>query len=245
MSGAPSIHWLDRVPSTQDVAHQLAADGAEDGTAVVAVEQTAGRGSRGREWASPRGGLWLSVVVRPPAARVAETLSLRAALAAAGALEALGIEGIRVKWPNDLMLDDRKLGGILCEARWSGDVLGWIVIGAGINVANEIPVPLRATATSLSAGGYGHASGDLASPLIAALRAAAGAPGPLAPDEVAAFGRRDWLAGRLIDAPLRGIADGIASDGTLRVRDANGAVSTVRTGPVLVAAGRAHLTPHS
>ena len=241
----PPIHWFERVASTQDLAHQLAGDGAPDGTTVVAVEQTAGRGSRGREWTSPRGGLWLSVVLRPGAVRPTEALSLRAAVAAASELERLGVAGVRIKWPNDLMLDGRKLGGILCEARWSGDVLGWIVVGLGLNVENTIPAPLATVATSLHGAGYAHSAGDLAAPVAAALRAAGSAAGPLAPAEQEAFARRDWLNGRTLESPVPGVAIGVDPDGALRVRGGDGTVRTARVGPVIISGDRERLTTHS
>ena len=99
-----------------DVLHALAAEGVEAGTAVVATEQTGGRGSRGRTWSSPPGGLWLSVLFRPPSGAGIELSGLRIGLAVADAIEALhaGLS-VRIKWPNDLMVGDRKLGGILCE----------------------------------------------------------------------------------------------------------------------------------
>src|SRR4051794_17490868 len=111
-----------------DRLHELAEQKAPAGTAVVAEGQTGGRGARGRPWHSPPGGLWLSVLYRPPAPGGLELLSLRLGLLVAAELEA-AIPGLPVmlKWPNDLMLRDRKLGGILCEARWQGEAPGWIV----------------------------------------------------------------------------------------------------------------------
>jgi len=131
-AAASDIIRLRSASSTMDVLHELAQGGAPAGTAVVAEEQTAGRGSRGRHWASPIGGLWLSVLSRPATAGL-ELVSLRAGLAVAELLERLGVSGrIMIKWPNDLMLDDRKTGGLLCEARWQGAALAWVVIGLGL-----------------------------------------------------------------------------------------------------------------
>lgn len=126
-----TVRWLDGVPSTQEVAHWMAEDGAPHGAAVAAREQLAGRGTRGREWYSPIGGLWMSVVCRPRHAVSAACSALRAGLAAAAAVEARvpAATPIALKWPNDLYRDGRKLGGILCEARWQGDRLAWIVVG--------------------------------------------------------------------------------------------------------------------
>lgn len=87
MEHAPLIHRFDALPSTQDALHDLAQSGAPAGTAVVASVQTLGRGSRGRGWESPAGGLWMSVLCRPEGELAMEVLSLRVALAVAGAVE--------------------------------------------------------------------------------------------------------------------------------------------------------------
>ena len=231
------ILWVDRAASTQDLVHGLGADGAADGAAVVAVEQTAGRGSRGREWASPRGGLWLSVLCRPPAAAPPDALSVRVALAVADLLEtealaAAGTPRVQVKWPNDLAIAGRKLGGILSEARWQGERLGWIAIGVGIDVAT------RCRRTGDDGGGPrrvapGVRAGDLAPGVIAAVRRAASVTAPLDDAERAAFAARDALAGRLLREPSAGTADGIEADGALRIRRSDGGVDVVRVGPAV------------
>ncbi|HEU5051250.1 MAG TPA: biotin--[acetyl-CoA-carboxylase] ligase [Gemmatimonadales bacterium] len=226
------VHYFDRVASTQDIAHRLASEGAPSGTAVVAVEQTAGRGSRGREWSSGRGGLWVSVLWRPAEAANPETLSLRASLSLAAALEAAGCPALGIKWPNDLMLGNRKAGGILCEARWSGDTLSWVVAGAGVNVTNDIPESLAHAACTVQPGRGELRVNDLLLPAIAALRAAGARRGPLAPDELAEFARRDWLRGRMLTAPINGCAQGIAADGALLVRRPDGTLAVARAGTV-------------
>src|SRR4051794_10686215 len=117
-----------------DRVHQLAEQGAPAGTAGLAEAQTRGRGARGREGHSPPGGLWLSVLYRPGSPLGVELLSLRLGLHVAEALESVapGL-GVMLKWPNDLMVSDRKLGGILCEARWQGESLAWVAAGLGLN----------------------------------------------------------------------------------------------------------------
>lgn len=230
----PLIHWFDRIPSTQDAAHQLAAEGAPAGTTVVAVEQTAGRGSRGQRWHSARGGLWLSIICRPEASPAPAALSLRAALAVAGALETSGVAGVQVKWPNDLMLGGRKVGGILCEARWTGDALGWVVVGVGVNVRNPIAPELMRTAAALGPLAPDLREGSLAMPVARALAAIAPHAGRLDHGELAAFAERDWLHGRQLAEPIAGTVDGVSSDGALRVRSA-GAVQLVRAGPIVPA----------
>jgi BirA family transcriptional regulator, biotin operon repressor / biotin---[acetyl-CoA-carboxylase] ligase len=227
------LQRLDSVPSTQDVLHRLAAEGAAAGTAVVAVEQTAGRGSRGRDWRSPAGGLWLSVLLRPASEPAVELLSLRVALAVAAALAPLA--PVRIKWPNDLMLLDRKLGGILCEARWQGPALGWVAVGLGLNVANPIPPGLADLAIALRAVVPAAEPAALAEPLARAITEAARPGGALTGPELEAYKARDWLLGRRLDQPARGMALGIAADGGLRVRGPDGTEARVRSGSVVLA----------
>jgi BirA family transcriptional regulator, biotin operon repressor / biotin---[acetyl-CoA-carboxylase] ligase len=234
ISGPPLIR-LTTVPSTMDALHALGERGAPAGTAVVADVQTAGRGSRGRSWASPAGGLWLSVLARPAVTGL-ELLSLRAGVAVAEALDRLLMgDRIALKWPNDLMLNDRKAGGLLCEARWQGTAPAWVVIGLGLNVANPPEASLAASATYLGATGRAITPAALIDPLVRALREVDVGSGPLTPAEQARFARRDWLHGRVIERPAAGVADGIAPDGALRIRTADGQVVEARAGTVVLA----------
>ncbi len=236
MSSPAALIRLPTVGSTMDVLHGLAAEGAEAGTIVVAGEQTGGRGSRGRGWQSGRGGLWLSVLFRPGVAAGVELYGLRIGLAVAEAIEAVGPgSAVRIKWPNDLMLGDRKLGGILCEARWQGDALAWVVAGVGLNVANPLPGDLADAATALAARLPGVAPEMVEPEVIARLRAMAPGPERLGPAELADLRRRDWLQGRRLLAPVAGMAAGIADDGALMVRVPGGATVAVRTGTVQLA----------
>jgi BirA family transcriptional regulator, biotin operon repressor / biotin---[acetyl-CoA-carboxylase] ligase len=231
----PPLIRLERAGSTMDVLHELAQEGAPAGAAVVAVEQAGGRGSRGRVWASPRGGLWLSVLFRPGAVPGLELLSLRAGLAVAQALELLGAPTVGLKWPNDLMLGDRKLGGILCEARWQGNAPGWVALGLGLNVANEIPPLLGALATSLITVLPDVTPDDLLVPVLAALREVDADAGRLTADERTRFQSRDWLRGRPLRAPAAGVAAGLSPDGALLVRLTAGATTAIRAGTVELA----------
>jgi BirA family transcriptional regulator, biotin operon repressor / biotin---[acetyl-CoA-carboxylase] ligase len=142
----------DRIGSTSDRARELLEAGAE-GVAVVAEEQTSGRGRRGRTWSSPAGAnLLVSVGLRPRlAADAAWALGPAAALAACSACEPA--DGVALKWPNDIVdREGRKLGGILVETAIEADRVRHAVLGFGIN-ANwqraEMPSELRSTATSL------------------------------------------------------------------------------------------------
>ncbi|CAA9571869.1 MAG: hypothetical protein AVDCRST_MAG18-2070 [uncultured Thermomicrobiales bacterium] len=143
--GRPLWHY-ESVASTMPLAHDLARDGAPDGTVILAEEQTAGRGRRGRAWVAPRGGAILcSTICRPPL----HPDGLFLLVAAFGVGLCWGIEratGLRpqIKWPNDLLLDGRKLAGVLCESRLGGDGLAHAVVGFGLNVnlgPDDLPAP--------------------------------------------------------------------------------------------------------
>jgi BirA family biotin operon repressor/biotin-[acetyl-CoA-carboxylase] ligase len=230
------LHYFDRVSSTMDVIHQLASEGASAGTAVIAGEQLEGRGSRGRSWHSPVGGLWLSVVFKPPVVEGIEVISLRVGLTVAEAIQRHIPKGLQIKWPNDLMLGDRKVGGVLCEARWQGELLGWVAVGIGLNVRNRIPDELGAVAVSLSESIPGITVEEVAKPILAALRALDLGSGRLSPAELVRFSRRDWLRGRVIREPVAGRVTGVGDDGALLVRTASGADASLRTGSVELAA---------
>jgi len=147
------LHWYEELGSTSDRAKELADEGADHGTVVVAEAQTAGRGRRGRIWASPpRRNLYFSVVLRPelPPARAAE-LTLVASIALCDALRQAGVQA-GIKWPNDLLASGRKIAGILTELAAEPDRVQWVVVGAGVNVnarAEDFPEELRAGATSV------------------------------------------------------------------------------------------------
>jgi BirA family biotin operon repressor/biotin-[acetyl-CoA-carboxylase] ligase len=230
------LHYFDRVSSTMDVIHQLASEGAAAGTAVIAAEQLEGRGSRGRTWHSPIGGLWLSVVFRPPAVEGIEAVSLRVGLAVAEAIQAQVPRPVQLKWPNDLMLEGRKLGGVLCEARWQGESLGWVAVGVGMNVSNRIPDQLGSVAGSLCELTPGISVEEIAHPVLSALRVLDLGTGRLSAEELSRFARRDWLRGQTIREPVVGKVTGVGEDGTLRVRTASGSDVALRSGTVELAA---------
>jgi len=229
------LHHFDRVSSTMDVIHQLAAEGAGPGTAVIAGEQLEGRGSRGRTWHSPVGGLWLSVVFKPPAVEGLEVISLRVGLAVAEAIQSRVPKPVQLKWPNDLMLEGRKLGGVLCEARWQGDALGWVAVGVGMNVRNRVPEDLGSVAVSLCELAPEITVEEVAEPVLAALRALDLGTGRLWPSELERFARRDWLRGRTIREPVAGMVTGVGEDGALLVH-ASGSDVSLRSGTVELAA---------
>ena len=149
-----SIHYFEQIASTQDEALRLAENGAAEGTLVVAETQTEGRGRKRRHWASPRGsGIYLSLILRPNIEpfRMAQIpivagISLRDTISRATGLQA------QTKWPNDIMLEGKKVAGILTEMRAEPDRVHYIILGIGINVnapASLLPDQLQVTATSV------------------------------------------------------------------------------------------------
>jgi BirA family biotin operon repressor/biotin-[acetyl-CoA-carboxylase] ligase len=143
---------FDSLPSTNDLAHQMAESGAEEGTTIVAREQTAGRGRQGRRWLSPAGqGLYLSLILRPRIkAADAARLTLSSAIAVAETLlEQFAIKP-DIKWPNDILVRGRKICGILVECATEGESLQYAIVGIGINVAQRhFPDEIAAIATSV------------------------------------------------------------------------------------------------
>jgi BirA family biotin operon repressor/biotin-[acetyl-CoA-carboxylase] ligase len=150
------VHRLESVTSTNDVARSLAVQGAAHGTAVVAGEQTRGRGTKGRVWHSPAGlGLYVSFILRGPgggAVPFPHLIPLVAGLAAADAVREAGGVETGLKWPNDILHDGKKLGGILSEAVSGAAGGDFAVVGIGLNVGHgpdDFPGELLATATSV------------------------------------------------------------------------------------------------
>lgn len=153
--GAKIIHH-ESVGSTNDEARALAAAGAPEGTVVVAEEQTGGKGRLGRRWESPRGtGVWLSVILRPPLPPAeVSPLTLVAAVAVAEAIERA--TGLRpgIKWPNDVLVNGRKVCGILTELSAEVERINHVILGIGINVnlaSADLPEEVRGSASSLAA----------------------------------------------------------------------------------------------
>lgn len=226
--GVPRAELFDEVTSTLDIAHPLARDGAPEGTLILAERQTAGRGRGGRAWASAQGaGIWMTIIARPRDEAALEVLSLRVGLAAARALEAFTTGELRLKWPNDLVLDDGKLGGILIESRWRDERVDWVAIGVGINcrVPDDIP-----HARALR---FGVDRIDVLAQLVPAVRAAAAIPGALRAPELHEYERRDWARGKRCISPVAGIVQGIDARGGLLVRAGAGDVS-VRSGSLVL-----------
>ena len=225
--GTPRVHHR-ATDSTSDRARALAAAGAPHGTLVTAGEQRAGRGRQGRRWSAPPGrALLMSLVLRawPP------LLPIAGAVAVAD-VAALGGGRISIKWPNDVLLDGRKLAGVLAEGRAQE---GWAVLGIGLNVAvhaDDLPPELRDRAASL--GLEPDAIEPTLEALLGALQRRLAQP---TADLLADYRARDALAGRRVRwAQGEGIARGIDDRGFLLVELPGGARAALDAGEVHLAA---------
>lgn len=227
------------LPSTQPVARDLVRLGEPLPFAVVALEQTAGRGRDERSFHCPPGGLWVSLVLPPPRGPQGMPLTLPLAMAAALAVERLAPVEVSLKWPNDLCVGDRKLAGLLVDVEGRAPI-----VGLGMNVTNRTaaaPAPISALMTSLADEG----AGDACSP-AEVLRAwleqmgpmLDGGPPPPALASVDAMWARAALAGRRVRVRRRGgeavegVAVGLASSGALRVARDGGGEDVVLSGHV-------------
>jgi len=215
--GTPRLH-LRVTDSTSERAKALAAQ-APHGLLVTAAEQTAGHGRQGRAWTAPAGeGLLMSLVLRD----WPELLPLAAAVAVA---EAVGPEA-RIKWPNDILVAERKVAGILVEARSHE---GWAVLGIGVNVAvREFPAELRDIAGSL--GGTPADVEAFLARLLGNLEAGLAAP---LEHTITAWRRRDALQGRSISWNAgEGVAAGVDDEGRLLVALSDGTTTALNAGEV-------------
>jgi BirA family biotin operon repressor/biotin-[acetyl-CoA-carboxylase] ligase len=252
---APVV-FFHRVGSTNDVALELAASGAAEGTMVVALSQTAGRGRRGRSWTSPPGaGVYFTAVLRPSRhARLVEgggpsRLTLLVAVAVAEAVERVSGVSAQIKWPNDLVVSSgdgpmagrrrRKLAGILTEAAASGSEVQHVVAGVGINLAPAV-YPPDVVATSIeSESGRSVGAADVFAACRASLAREYDTAACSGWDAVlrrwrerapSSRGQRvRWTEeGRVLD----GVTCGLDDDGALRIVDADGSVHRIVSGEV-------------
>jgi BirA family biotin operon repressor/biotin-[acetyl-CoA-carboxylase] ligase len=229
--GVPSCFVAHEIGSTLDAVHALGQDGAPGGAIVLAESQTAGRGRDGRTWHSPAGGIWLALLLRPQTAALG-IVSIRAGLVVADVVDdMLGTPQARLKWPNDVLLHDRKLAGVLCEGRWQGDVLQWLAVGIGINVTNAVPAVLQDRAIALVEVLPGVRRLDVLDRLVPPLMRLGISAERLSEREVGAFAARDWLRDRALRGPVAGRAAGVLADGALLV-ERPGGTTAVREGHV-------------
>lgn len=240
----PPIHLLDEIDSTNAEARRRAEGGDMSSQWIVARRQTAGRGRRGRPWSSDTGNLFstfLTTTSRPPVE--AAQVTFVAALAVADLLDAFAAPGaVSIKWPNDVMLGGVKACGILIESGTSASGRLWLAVGIGVNLAHA-PEGTERPATSLAA----HLRADLAYPpsVNAAVTVLAeafdvwmerwetlGFP-PILDAWTARTGGLDGpCVARLGHETVEGTAEGVAPDGALRLRTADGGLRLISAGDV-------------
>jgi BirA family biotin operon repressor/biotin-[acetyl-CoA-carboxylase] ligase len=143
------IHYFREIGSTMDAARELARKGAAEGTIVIAETQTRGRGRLSREWLSPRGGIYLTLILRPRISPAyAPRINLMASIAVASTIRKLFGLRAELKWPNDVQIGGKKVCGILAEMNAEMDVVNFVNIGIGTNVNNSVS-RFREVGTSL------------------------------------------------------------------------------------------------
>jgi BirA family biotin operon repressor/biotin-[acetyl-CoA-carboxylase] ligase len=244
-SAAPILAY-DSLDSTNAEARRRAEAGEGGPLWITALEQTAGRGRRGRAWSTRMGNLaatFLTTTSRPPAD--AARTAFAAALAVADLADAYAPPGlVQVKWPNDVLLDGRKLSGALIESGAMGEGRLWLAVGIGVNLAHA-PADVERPATALA----DHLRGDapraptpsealaVLAASLAAWLARWDAEGfePLAAAwsaRAANLGRR--CLAQLPDGPLEGLAEALEPDGALRLRLDDGAVRRITAGDVFL-----------
>lgn len=235
----------DGVGSTNDVARELAEAGVPDGTVVWARHQTAGRGRLGRRFVSPPGNLYMSIVLRPAVApAAAPQLSLVAALAVAEAVadSVPARASVSVKWPNDVLLEGRKVSGILLEAATTPEAgLDFVVLGIGVNVASH-PAETRYGAIDLATVGAAVSVAELLEGVAQRLHAwdRRWRTDGFAPVRTAWLGRAHGLGGPIdVEAGstlISGSFVDLDGDGALIVATAGGRRRRVTAGDVVSAA---------
>lgn len=238
-----AVHHLERTASTQDVARELIRDGAADGTLVVAEEQSEARGRLSRSYVSPPGGIWCTLILHGPLnPAVASYVSLAAGLAAARAIDEVSGLQTTLKWPNDVLIGERKVTGILTEAMSEEQAIHYVLLGTGINAnmsTSALPPAVRATATSLSADARRPVDRrrllqrylEAFEPLWDRLLAGDGSP------VIAGWRAHRNILGRRVradrwGAPIEGVATGLDDDGALLVTPDDGEAVRITVGDV-------------
>lgn len=239
----PHILRFESLPSTNLEAARYAAEGAPEGLCIVAAEQTAGRGRLERQWTSPKNaGLYFSVILRPQFAQSRwSILTLLAAVAVHDALTHVFDVRADIKWPNDVLVNDKKICGILAETAETPKGRA-IVLGIGINLrTNAFPAALKKLATSVETEtGREACPDDIIAPLVGSLAtyyAMVHQPDG-AEKIVREWARRSSFAtGKKVrvangEEIIEGVTRGLESDGALMIETDSGEFKTVRTGDV-------------
>ncbi len=241
MTGRLVIH--NEAESTQDLAKAMALSGEPEGTAVMALNQTRGRGRMGRSWISPTGkNLALSIILRPHLSpRDAVLLGFLASIAVAEAVEEEGVAEAQLRWPNDVLVRDRKIAGILSEAVVSQGHIDFVIVGIGLNVnsrRSDFPPDLRTPATSLlMCTGKESDLADVARGILKSLAVHY----DRVKSEGCGFISRLWelrwphRGRKLVHESFVGIGRGLEADGSLILEQDNGRLVHITCGDVLPA----------
>lgn len=235
------LRYFDSIGSTNDEALAWATEGARDFSLVAADEQTTGRGRAGRKWVTPQGtALAFSLILRP-APLEAGSPSLFTGLGALALVDALKKRGLKpqIKWPNDVLLNGKKVAGILVESVWTGDALDTVVLGMGVNVlagSNPPDDKLLFPATNVEAElGRSLKRAELLRDILSAL--VAWRPKLVTGELVKAWGQSLAFRGEQVqvwqggEEPLTGRVVGLESDGSLRLLS-NDKIMTVQFGEI-------------
>ncbi|MGQ9572522.1 MAG: biotin--[acetyl-CoA-carboxylase] ligase [Dehalococcoidia bacterium] len=232
------LEYRAAVGSTQDLGRELAQAGAVEGTVVVAGRQTAGRGRLGRSWVSPRGNLYLTLILRPSPEHL-KTLVIIAALAVARAIERVAGLETNLKWPNDVLVGGRKICGILSESELVGGRVSYVLVGIGVNVNVDVTTypEIAALATSvMTEVGRAVSREALAAALInefEALYLAAQAGEPVHQEWRARLGTLGKeVRVRFGEQVEEGLAEDVDAEGNLVLRRADGSRVTIAAGDV-------------
>lgn len=242
--GRPGIIVLDETDSTNVKAKEMAHQGAQEGTVVVADTQTRGRGRRGRTWFSPSGrNIYASIVLRPSLApSQAPQITLMTAVAMAGTISASTGSDAKIKWPNDILMGGKKIAGILTEISTEMDVVDFVVVGVGINVnveKEEMPDEIQEIATSMAVeSGRSFARDELLCRLLQNFEAGYKELITRGPAAIMQQWREmtDILGQRVrVDMVNRkhvGIVQGVDDDGVLILKDDKGEAHRIFSGDV-------------
>ncbi len=232
------VIYYPRLASTMDVAKGEARQGATEGTVVVAGEQTVGRGRIRRSWLSPEGSISLSIILYPSVLYLPSLIMLTALAVVHSIEKVTGLES-QIKWPNDVLINGRKVCGVLVESGVRGDKVDYSIIGIGMNAnfrVSDFP-EISSTATSLSdeLGCDVPCLGVIQCLLleIEKLYLALQAGGSVYEewrDSLVTLGRRVRVVSG--DASYEGIAESVARDGSLMLRRADGSLTKIVAGDV-------------
>ncbi|PYV44538.1 MAG: biotin--[acetyl-CoA-carboxylase] ligase [Acidobacteria bacterium] len=240
-----SLYHYFQVESTNDVAHQLAQQGVAEGGLIVAEEQTQGRGRLGRDWYSERRvGIYLSLILRPILKpRHATIINLAAAVAVSQAIESTCSLSTDIKWPNDVLVNNKKCSGILTEMSADLDQIKYMIVGIGINVNHQsFPKSLQGRASSLFLeGGRRFSRIEIILALLRCFEDLYLELQKQGNDAIlerwirrSSFARGKEVSVDLGDKKIHGTTIGLGKEGTLRVKLSGGQIEDIMSGDVVI-----------